>query len=350
MKPGGGDAVKKSAAALCAGVLFLLLLLRPAAFTEGVRTGLQLCAAVVIPSLFPFTAAATLAVRGKLPRPILRLASPLMRRLRQPPESAAILLLAMAGGYPVGAQAIGTALQNGSLTAAQAERLQCVCLNAGVGFTVNAVGAALLGSRAAGVLLFVSVTLGALVLLPLTCLLRPRAAVPTLPAPPPAAQALLVESVAAGARAMLTVCGLVALFSGLGSTVASFSLPPRAVTLLCCLLEVTGGCARAAGQVPLPVLAAVCAFGGLCVHLQVIALAGDAAPPLPRFYFFRLLHAALAAGVSAGLVRLFPQATAAFAQPAIRAEPWSGSAPAAVSLLILSALVILDLDTKKRIW
>ena len=326
-----------------------MLLLRPAAFTDGVRAGLQLCAAAVIPSLFPYTAAATLAVRGRLPRLFLRAGAPLMRRLRQPPESAVILLLAMLGGYPVGAQAIGAALRNGTLTAAQAARLQCVCVNAGIGFTVNAVGAALLGSRPAGVLLFAAVTLAALALLPLTCRLRLRADVPTLRASPPAAQALLVESVADSARAMLTVCGLVALFSGLGSAAATFPLPPRAVTLLCCLLEVTSGCARAAGQTPLPLLAAVCAFGGVCVHLQVFALAGEGTPSPGRFYLFRLLHAALAGGLAAGLLRLFPQATAALAQRAVRLEPWSGSIPAAVSLLFLSALVILDLDTGKRV-
>ena len=314
------------------------------------RAGLQISAAVVIPSLFPFTAAATLAVRGRLPRVVLRICAPLMRRLRQPPESAAILLLAMLGGYPVGAQAIGTALQNGALTAAQAECLQCVCVNAGVGFTVNAVGASLLGVRSVGVLLFAAVTLSALVMLPLACRLPARADVPALRTALPAARGLLVESVADSARAMLTVCGLVALFSGLGRAAETLSLPPRAVMLLCCLLEVTTGCARAAGQAPLPVLAAVCAFGGVCVHLQVYALAGDAAPPPGRFYLFRLLHAALAGGFATGLLRLFPQATAAFAQHAVRAEPWSGSAPAAVSLLFLSALVILDLDTRKRIW
>ena len=342
--------MKRMVAPLCAGVLFLLLLLRPAAFTDGVRTGLQLCAAVVIPSLFPFSVAATLAVRGRLPRTFLRLAAPLMRRLRQPPEGAAILLLALLGGYPVGAQAIGAALQNGTLTTAQAMRLQCVCLNAGVGFTVNAVGAALLGSRAAGALLFAAVTLAALALLPLTCRLPVKASEPALRAAPPPAQALLVGSVADSARAMLTVCGLVALFSGLGSAAASFSLPPRAVTLLCCLIEATSGCTRAAGQTPLPVLAAVCAFGGLCVHLQVFALAGEAAPPPGRFYLFRLLHALLAGAFAAGLLRLFPQATAALAQRPIRAVPWSGSASAAVSLLFLFALVILDLDTAKKTW
>lgn len=340
--------MKRALTGSFACLLLLLLLLRPAALTAGVQTGLTACASTVIPSLFPFSVAAALAMQSSLPQPVLRVLAPLMRRLRQPPESAAIVLLALLGGYPVGAQAIGSAVAGGRLTREQAARLQCVCVNAGFGFPINAVGAALLGTRSAGRLLFIAVTAAALLLLP-ACRLPLRGSPAQTRPIPPLVQASPLESVAGSARAMLTVCGLVALFSGLGGALESCALPPAAVTALCCLTEVTTGCLRIAGRCPLPLLAAVIAFGGLCVHLQVAALAGPAAPPLPRFYSFRAAHAALAAAITAGLQRLFPQATAAIAAAGVRPAATPHSVPAAVSLLFLIVLMILDLDRERKI-
>ncbi len=154
----------------------------------------------------------------------------------------------------------------------------------------------------------------------------------------------VVGSVSSASTSMLVCCGFVCFFSGISGVIGGKVKNSGTSLFLSCLLEVTSGCAAAAGKVSLPVTAAVCAFGGLCVHMQIFSLSKDFGINKAVFYLFRILHSGLAYAVCGILIHFFPADVTASVSLGADAVMWSLSAPAAVSLLFLCSLLILDLD------
>ena len=322
----------------------LALLLRPQAAAQGVKNGLALCAGVVIPSLFPFLAVSSFCAQSKTPKGLGRLTRALFRL---PPCAAPAVLFGLLGGYPVGCKTAAQLEQNGLLTREQAQRCTLFCVNAGPAFAVTAVGDLMLHRRAAGVLLFASLTIAALLL---GILLRFTAPPPDKTAPEPEAavppSAALVSACEAAARALFGICAWVTLFSCFHALLLGTRLPAGLKSAVVCLTEVTAGCAYAAQNANLYAVAALLAWSGGCVICQVLPQLRQLGTPLPLFLCVRALHAALACAVLWGLLRLFPVDCAVFstfAGPAA-AKSVSVSAPAAIALAALCTVLLVDLS------
>lgn len=320
-----------------------LLLCFPREMTDGVRQGLTLCGTAVIPSLFPFLVLCTFLVRSGLCAAVgEKLARPTQKLLRLPPAAAGAVLLGLCGGYPVGTRMTAQLLEEGSLTRSQAQRMCLFCVAAGPAFVTGTVGASLLGSRAAGRLLFAAITLANLtvgVLLRFTDA-EPPSTPTTVPRQPFARS--LCEAVADAGGSILSVCAWVLLFSGICAVLER--LPPSVSTPLVCVLEVTNGCKTGAENgLSLPVLAAILGFGGLAVHCQVLSDVTACGTKLSRFWAFRVVCGALAAVYCTGLLRLFPQAqTVALIRADVPVQAVSASVPTSAALLATAAVFILN--------
>ena len=128
------------AAATCSGVLALLLLTCGNTAAQGVRDGISLCLASVIPALFPFFVAAQLLTALGAAEVLGRAAGPLFRRLFGiDGAGAAAFLLGLIGGYPVGAKAAGSLVRQGLLSPEDGARLLIFCNNAGPAFILGIV-------------------------------------------------------------------------------------------------------------------------------------------------------------------------------------------------------------------
>ena len=126
-------------------------------------------------------------------------------------------------------------------------------------------------------------------------------------------------------------------------------LPDWANLLLSCTLEVTGGCASAAGVFNPPAIAAVLGWGGVSVHCQIMRHIKTCGTPLPYFFCARLVCAALAALFCEGLLRLFPCPVNTVSLGSVGApQMFSFSAPAAFAMLLSGAMLILELDTNEK--
>ncbi len=321
-------------------------------FVRGIETGLALCGKIVIPSLFPFLIASSLAGSGNMPPVVKKFIGPVTRLLfGLPTESISAIILGQLGGYLSGPKAIQSLRSNGVINKSQAERMLLFSVNAGMGFSVNAIGNGMLGSREAGKILLISLCISSIV----PCVAgrfaikdssetTQKSNIKTAPF-----SACVVNSVCSGTKAMLNACGFVIVFSGIGCVAERLVHPPFIRLILGSFLEVTKGCAALSGKVSLPVIAAVCAFGGLCVHMQIFALDDDFSVNIPRFFFFRLLHAGAAYAVCRVILHFHPVTLPASVTFYSNAEVFSFSAPAAISLLFLCALLILDLDNNRKI-
>lgn len=334
---------------LCGLILFAIIAIRPTDFALGVSAGLKSCAEVVIPSLFGFTAASGLLGSGELPERFKRIIAVPMRLIfGLSADSFPALFLGLLGGYPTIATATRALLAGRKISKHEAKKLTTFCLSPGIGFCVNAVGGAMLASRRAGGIILASIYISVLPLgLVARHLIKSSSVVFSSARYSVGFSQALVGSITSCSNAMLSICAFVSLFSGLTACIEAV-IPNenicRAVTMLC---EVTNGCLSCAGKVPLELLCAECAFGGLCIHLQIFALTGEASPCKKLFFFFRALHAVFSAIICKLLLIIFPVSQATLATVG-ETHLWSHSAPASISLLFLSALLILDLDTKQK--
>lgn len=333
-------------------LLFAALFVFPDTFSQGIASGLSICGKILIPSLFPFLIAASLAGGCTLPPSAKRIFDPISRFLfGLPADCLPAIILGQLGGYLTGAKSAQTLCRNGIITQKQAERLLFFCINAGIGFSVNAVGNGMLNSREAGRVLLFSLCVSSLMLGIAGRLFIKDSSDFSKKQTPSALpfSAAVVNSVSSGAQSMLTACGFVVAFSGIGTVAEKLVRSQTALLALNSLLEVTKGCVGLSSSASLPVIAAVCAFGGLCVHMQIFAVASEIRINLPRFYLFRLLHAALAYAICKTALHFHPVTLPASVSFYSNAAVFSFSAPAAISLLFLCALLILDLESSRKI-
>lgn len=340
---------KRYAAAFAGTAAFMILFFFSKDFSEGAAIGLGNCARVIIPSLFPFMVAASLLGEGEIPPFLKRVYEPLTRRFfGQPAESLLVIFTGLLGGYPSGARAALSLWQNGKISSAQAKSLMLFCVNSGAGFCVNALGISLLGSERAGVIIFASLCISALVT-GLFSKTKEENAVYIKTEKTKTFAEVFVGSVASGASGIINVCAFTVLFSGILRVISASGVGEKALVPVACLLEITSGCAEAAGKIPIPLMAGVCAFGGLCVHMQIFSVAGEMKPNMGKFLLFRILHSVLSILVCSVLLRLFPVSVQTFLPISQNAELSSFSVPASVSLLFFSALLIFDLDKQRKI-
>ena len=303
--------------------LLALLLWMPAEAAAGARSGMSVCAGVIIPSLFPFLVLSALLRAQGLPDALARFAAPALARLGLPPSAAAPFVLGLCGGYPVGADAVAALVRGGTLTLEEGERLLPVCNNTGPGFIVGVVGSAVFGSVRVGVLLYICHVLAAvmLALLARKCALPPGNHAHT---PPPQGLPAFPECVSGAVSSTLNICGCVVFFSvltALARAGGAFSALAAALSrvlgtelrfsaaLLTGLLELGSGAAALRGMPADPPSLALAAFllgfGGLSVHAQTLYAVSGTKIRCARHFAGRTVHGLL----SAAFVVLFSALT-----------------------------------------
>lgn len=252
------------------------LVLEPEICMAAAKTALSLCAAVVVPSLFPFLVCSKLFVALGGAKLLGCRLSPLMRPLFGISGSGALaVVLGSISGYPVGAECAAALYASGDCTKNEAERMLAFCNNTGPLFAVGAVGVGMFGRSWVGWMLYAIHILSAM----LTGMLlrRYRCNTKEIPLALPSAEKPHSSQTVGGAvrdsvTAVLNICGYVVLCS-----VASVYLPHGAAGgLLHSMLEITGGIAelvqtKALGRFLLPTVSFFLAFSGVSVIMQVHA-------------------------------------------------------------------------------
>ena len=208
---------------------------------------------------------------------------------------AAVFLLGLSGGYPLGAASVAALWRSGSIDRGEAEHLLMFCDNSGPAFAVGALGAGIFQSAGWGLALWGAHALSAaLVGVFFRRKYRGASAAP-LPKPPMDFGTALGASVSAAAQTLLQIGAYVVFFSALLASLAALSFPDALAgelafrtgaslsffrALFTGMLELSSGIGAMAGLPLTPESLALGAFllsaGGLCVHWQ----AGAAAPGL----------------------------------------------------------------------
>lgn len=268
----------------------------------GVAAGeaLKLCAATVVPSLFPFLVVTALLLHLGLDSALRPLCGRVMQPLfRMRGECAAPLLAGLLGGYPTGARAAAQLYSQGTLTRREAQRLLGFCNNCSPGFMIGFVGAGVFKSSGVGACLLVIHIISALISGMILCRLRGKEEPPELPCHLPAKRltfaGALTTSVSDGVKAVLQICAYVVLFRTVAALVRGW-IPD----LMLGVLEMVGGIASLSGDgAGFVAAAALTAWGGVSVHFQSAAAAGGLSM---RWHTVgKLMQAVIAAAIAAGV-------------------------------------------------
>lgn len=340
--------------ALFCGAVCYILFSAPELCARGVREALAVCGNTVIPSLFPFMVVSGFLVHSGTSAALGRIAAPMTARLfRLPGVSAGVILMSLVGGFPVGVKMTAQLLDAGQLNESQAKRMCLFCVNAGPAFVISAVGTTVLGSTRAGVLLYAALCIAALLIGICTRFFakkepriskKERVLLVTNPA------VALSDAVRESVYAMLQICAWVVLFGALGTYLQSLPLQNSVTVLINCITEVTAGVHAAAGRISLPMLAAVLAFSGLSVHCQILGELKHCGVRYSVFFLARLAACALSFLICAGLLKVFPCEISVFsANGTVVPAAYSVSAPSFLTLMLMSILLILEVEPRRKV-
>ena len=295
---------------------FVLVAVMPDVAADGVRSGLSLCAGVIIPSLFPFFVLSGMLSRLGLPELLAGLSGGTPKLWLTP------FLLGICGGYPVGAAALAQLVEDGRLSPPEAEKLLPACNNTGPAFIIGAAGSAVFGSVTAGVILYICHISAAVI----TGLIFSRGCGGNAAAaaiPQGSIGAVLSRSVKSAVSSILNVCGFVVFFSVVSRMLERSGFMVRASgelasalglelhftqALLRGLLELGGGIGAMAGLELTAGNAALAAFilgfGSLSVHCQTMAVTERANIKCARHFAGRIVHGLVSSGLVFAVFKL----------------------------------------------
>lgn len=145
-------------------VFIILLLISPAKYCAVALDGALVWATILLPSLFPFMFFSrlftTFEISSNLARPFSRITN---KFYRCPHECAYVFLLSLLCGYPIGAKLTSDLFLDGKISKGEANRCVAFVSNCGPMFIVGSVGAGMLGSTKAGLVILVCHVLGSLI-------------------------------------------------------------------------------------------------------------------------------------------------------------------------------------------
>lgn len=278
------------------GVVFMVTMLQNAGTTgDACREALEMCAKLLIPSLFPFFVLSGYLNRVGLPGLLGRLLAPLAVRLfGVSGAGASAFVMGLTGGYPAGAAYVADMERSGSVTAREAERLLAFCNNSGPAFIVGAMGIGVFGSVRCGLILYGIHIFSAFMTGLVFRAKDPCAEIQDVQLDTADPALALVGAVRQATASILSVCGFAVCFSVLlkvldadgtlslfcDTIAAGLGFEPRFVrAMLTGLLELGSGSAAMQGLRPCPESFSLAAFllgwGGLSVQFQTLAVLAE---------------------------------------------------------------------------
>ncbi len=314
--------------------IFIALLIFPDAAADAVRLGLEMCAGVIIPSLFPFFVATNLINGLGVSRLFANALTPFGAKvLGVSGHGAAAFIIGITGGYPLGASYIAGLRRSSLIGGDEASRLLVFCSNSGPAFIIGAAGAGIFSSVTVGFFLYAVHILSALTL---GIILSPRTyndiiamqkhsdtrdeepscSMPFSPA--------FTDAVKRSADAVISVCAFIVTFSALSGILDDLDILPALAGRLSVLtgaelswcraltygiLELGNGIGSMAGMDITPINLALAAFilgwGGISVHFQTLSMVSGTDIKTARYVigrFFAALIAAAAALLGAAIL------------------------------------------------
>ncbi len=283
---------------------------------KGAVQGIELCINILIPSLFIFLIISEFFYRTKALNFILKPFSFACEKLFKIDRSICpIIFFSLICGYPAGANLIANLVQKKVISKKTASRMLYFCVNAGPSFLISGISIHFSNSITFGVMLLISQITAFLVVGIFSSIgekLEKAQNIETIKESFKAPIALVL-SVKNSIKNMAIICGFTIFFSAIINFIlqlnifninSKFYLKP----LIIGLLEVTNGainCRQINNINIFLIIALITSFGGLCVHMQIMAITYRAKIPFKNFYLWRIIYVLVSLTTSAFIFTKF---------------------------------------------
>ncbi len=319
---------------------------------SGVKKGIDICMGSLIPSLYPFMILTNYYALSEISEVRMGVIDKLCSLLfRLPGCCAAVILFSFVGGLPVGAKMSVGLYERGLISKEQCGRMLCFCVNPGPAFVISAVGMTMLGSKATGVIIYVSLILSSLIIgitsryfsvgneTYIDSISVKNSAVKGAP---------LETAVIKSSKAIFAICAWVVAFSCLNEITANLNLSDAVKSFILFTSEMTCGSMTAAESFSAPIIAAVIGFSGFCGHFQLMGEINKAEIKYKYFLVSRIINSGISAVICSFLMKIFPVAEETFSV-GIKPEVSESSGSAVLSALMLLMAVLFLMGDDYRI-
>lgn len=327
----------------CVGLMVYISIF-PKNFLSGIKNGLSFCCETMIPSLIPFLILSSFLTKygaveftgkylDKFSRFFFRISG----------TAFGIFLMSLVGGFPVGAKITSALLKEKRLSKNEATRLMTCSINAGPAFVICAVGNSMLGSKKAGLIIFISLTLSAFIIFILSGLFFKSDTKSDYSLQRKDFSDCLVSSVNDSAVSMINICMWIIIFSAIFSEINSHNLPEIFTNIFSMIFEISVGCKSAFLVGGLPLISLAIGWSGICVHCQIFSDIVFIGIKKGVFYISRILHGLLSYLICSAILHFFPCTISVFAS--LSASPnisVSSYAPVVAGLLFMCAISLAD--------
>lgn len=304
--------IKKYFIGLIVVFVCVYLLSFPEASSKSIKTGINYCINILVPSLFPFMFMAVFTVQSKIFSNPGKIISKITNFIFYLPScTAPVILLSLIGGYPVGARGAKTLFDQKKINSEQLNRMMCFCVGSGPGFTISLVGTLILHSKLMGLVLLVSQIFGAFAI-GIFCGVRARKKnfpvytenIENDSSNINTAQTI-IDSTSAVCASIIEMCTLIIIFTFFISIIENaYSHMPlfrynsyfknyeqEILTTAISFLEITTGCIKSANlKYSFLIIAATLGHGGVCTHMQISAILKNCKFNFKKFCFFRFIN------------------------------------------------------------
>ena len=320
----------------------MLLIVFSAEMRKGAYNGLVLAENTIIPSLLPLLIVFLLIMKTGARDVIAKGFGFLSHYIfNLPMVTVPAIIMGLTGGYPTGALLTQELVLSQELDKEQATRLLRFNFCGGCGFIITAVGTATLLNPKAGLILFISNVVSSVLIGFALSFTQPRIkkdfySYRELPSFGNA----IADSAEGAMKSVLSITAFV-IFGALNNivTLPKFVLP---------VIEITNGLCSGE-KFSLPEISGYLAFGGLCIHMQLLPSIVKCGMKYIDFLFFRVLSALMSYCVTKLILIAFPIEQQVFSNESGRVAVFSSVNIGLSFLLIVGCFVlVLDISSRKR--
>ena len=346
--------IKNTAVTMLVTAAIYFCLSYPEEIGAGVENSIERCLGIIIPSMFVFMCITTFismsGLHSLLGYPFKIIAE---KVFHLPKEGVAVFLLSLISGYPAGIKLVSDCK---GIAAEQKRVLSYICCCGGPAFISGTAAQYLYPDSNAAMLMFIAIISANFI----TAFLFTR----SLPKPEKTKRKriiietrALIPAVRLASSAMVQMCVMITAFGGilgilrLSGGIQAITLPASRIfdmsaetvsAVIMSFLEISNIVTLPSqSEVLFPVVTFLLSFGGVCVMMQIAALA-DKDLPIGRFIAVRLLTALEAGAISRLLVPLLELAPTDIpcSTDFQAVTPTSHSAFAAVLLVVMMGITI----------
>ena len=283
--------IRNAVIVILLGIYGVSLVIYAKQVSAGVSSSVYRCINIIIPSLFAFMVFADIVVKSNLYRIIAKPFALFSKYvLGMPVELFGIFLISNAAGYPIGAKLLSELEITGKTDRYTAGRMLCFCYGAGPAFFVSVIGLGVFGDAKTGIVVYLSCLVSNIILAGIMCRIF-KMRVNENTGDIHVDMKMINNGILNAGKSLFVLCATIVFFSTFMAIVDHIGLFDAACDLfniqndkylISAFFEITQ-----ITQIPipgrniLPIVSAICSFGGICVVMQIKAVLSDNVSILP---------------------------------------------------------------------